>query len=261
MVSHGFCFHQQQQRRGCVVICAHEIRQKFCNCLVVTGHHHVQVGNVTTQAVERDVLSFSSMCVKVERKRSNGIKYYDEGADLDSCRSKCSSKGGTYTGVGYSSFTCTILQAPTAICVRLSKNAGNWTITQGALPGRGSGATGAGEIPSFRTPEVEHISCLTSIRLTGNTTKGTSEKFTYFGSFHGPRCDTATSGTGCFHTGSGWTAVQKAPFQESTTLQIPVTLRSERDPYLYFLDISDGSLNFGLTTGEVWINSSLDEAR
>jgi hypothetical protein len=36
----------------------------------------------------------------------------------------------------------------------------------------------------------------------------------------------------------------------STSLQFPVQVRHERDPYLYFLDISDGSLDFGLTTGE-----------
>ena len=34
-------------------------------------------------------------------------------------------------------------------------------------------------------------------------------------------------------------------------LRVPVQVRHERDPYLYFLDISEGTLNFGLTTKEV----------
>lgn len=57
---------------------------------------------------------------------------------------------------------------------------------------------------------------------------------------------------GCFREAGGWQAVVRKPFSGgSTTLSIPVEIRHERDPYLYFLDISNGSLNFGLTTGEV----------
>ena len=36
----------------------------------------------------------------------------------------------------------------------------------------------------------------------------------------------------------------------SEPLALALTVRSERDPYLYFLDISSGTKNFGLTAGE-----------
>jgi hypothetical protein len=47
-----------------------------------------------------------------------------------------------------------------------------------------------------------------------------------------------------------WDLVQRSPVEGAGSLQIPIEVRSERDPYLYFLDISDGAKDFGLTVGE-----------
>lgn len=44
--------------------------------------------------------------------------------------------------------------------------------------------------------------------------------------------------------------METSAVQDSSPLQIPIQVRHERDPYLYFLDISGGSKSFGLTTGE-----------
>jgi hypothetical protein len=44
--------------------------------------------------------------------------------------------------------------------------------------------------------------------------------------------------------------VQRSPVEGAGPLQIPIEVRSERDPYLYFLDISGGAKDFGLTPGE-----------
>lgn len=49
--------------------------------------------------------------------------------------------------------------------------------------------------------------------------------------------------------GGSWEEVQTEP-ATGGALQVPIQVRSERDPFLYFLDISGGTKNFGLTTGE-----------
>ena len=58
---------------------------------------------------------------------------------------------------------------------------------------------------------------------------------------------------GCFlQSSGGWQDVQRETITDnSVQLRVPVLVRHERDPYLYFLDISDGTLDFGLTTKEV----------
>ena len=104
------------------------------------------------------------------------------------------------SGSTYTSFSCTVLTAPSQICVRVTKTSGGgWAIAQGALPDRPSGATGSG----------------------------------------------------CFYVNGGWQAVERDSFTGSTSLQVAVEVRHQADPYLYFLDISNGTKDFGLTTGEV----------
>jgi hypothetical protein len=57
---------------------------------------------------------------------------------------------------------------------------------------------------------------------------------------------------GCFleFPGTSWTAVKEVVSKADSSLSVPITIRHETDPYLYFLDISKGSGDFGLSTGE-----------
>jgi hypothetical protein len=62
-----------------------------------------------------------------------------------------------------------------------------------------------------------------------------------------------------------WEQVQRSPVEGAGPLQIPIEVRSERDPYLYFLDISGGAKDFGLTPGEkvrcsMWLPSTQNAA-
>jgi hypothetical protein len=53
--------------------------------------------------------------------------------------------------------------------------------------------------------------------------------------------------------GSGaqqWDEVQYQAVSNGASLAVKVRVRHERDPYLYFLDLSDGTLDFGLKRSE-----------
>lgn len=60
--------------------------------------------------------------------------------------------------------------------------------------------------------------------------------------------------SGCILTSSdpsNWQTYASGSGEGSTSsVKVQIIVRSERDPYLYFLDLSDGSLSLGLSTGE-----------
>lgn len=72
-----------------------------------------------------------------------------------------------------------------------------------------------------------------------------------------PDRPSGATGSGCFYESGGWDAVKRESFSGSTSLQVAVEVRHEADPYLYFLDISKGTMDFGLTTGEVRENPEI----
>lgn len=58
---------------------------------------------------------------------------------------------------------------------------------------------------------------------------------------------------GCFRTATSWLHEERKAINPPPTLPAlaaTVTVRSERDPYLVFLDLTDGSKDFGLSTKE-----------
>lgn len=61
------------------------------------------------------------------------------------------------------------------------------------------------------------------------------------------------TGPGCFINdppGSTWDDVRLQSIASVVQIAVPVRVRHERDPYLYFLDITDGTGDFGLKTSE-----------
>ena len=55
---------------------------------------------------------------------------------------------------------------------------------------------------------------------------------------------------GCYYRNKSWDATNWAQQQLGHVVKINVSLRHEADPYLAFLDISDGTKDFGMSTKE-----------
>lgn len=128
--------------------------------------------------------------------------------------------------------------------MRVSNSNGTYAVATGKLPESSKSVGGSGA-----TRACGATSCCTL-----SVARGAERPPAPVGIFASPMLTRRVIlGAGCFRTATSWLHEERKAINSPPTLPAlaaTVTVRSERDPYLAFLDLSDGSKDFGLSTKE-----------